>query len=189
MDAAKAADGTANGTGDPFSRFWMDLMSNMSSGGFAGQGTSNQSEYTSRARRAFFDAWANHCDEFMRSPTFLDAMKKSMDASLAFKQQVNEFLMRSLHESQMPTRGDTDSIMMVLRSMEERVLSRIDRLTQRVEAIEDGGKDRGTAKVDSAAQGGKGSSHQGPEGSRNETSRSPGSRNEGTSAAQKKGAK
>jgi hypothetical protein len=89
-----------------------------------------------QVRQAFFDAWAEHCDEFMRSEMFLDAMKRSMDSALAFKQQMNEFLTRTLHENQAPARSDTDSIMLVLRSFEERVLQRIDDLGQRVTNLE-----------------------------------------------------
>jgi len=36
----------------------------------------------------------------------------------------------------MPARSDTDSILVVLRSMEDRVLERIDRLSHRVDALE-----------------------------------------------------
>ena len=114
----------------------MDLMSRMSGAGLGSAPSSAREDAVKRMRRAFFDAWADHCDEFMRSEVFLDAMKKSMDGALAFKQQVNEFLTRSLHENQMPARSDTDSIMLVLRSMEERVLERIDQLSGRVERLE-----------------------------------------------------
>jgi hypothetical protein len=71
----------------------------------------------------------------MRSPAYLDAMKKSMDGALAFKQQINEFLTRALLEQQIPARSDTDSILLVLRSLEERVLSRIDNLNERVDDL------------------------------------------------------
>lgn len=89
-----------------------------------------------RMRQAFFDAWAKHCDEFLRSDAFLDVLKKSMDSALAFKQELNEFLTKALHDQQMPARSDTDSILLVLRSMEDRVLERMDRLAHRVEALE-----------------------------------------------------
>lgn len=149
MDPARAADG-ANGTADPFSRFWLDLMSKMSGAGFGTTQATGRDEGMERMRRAFFDAWAHHCDEFMRSDMFLEAMKKSMDGALAFKQQVNEFLTRALHENQMPARSDTDSLMLVLRSVEERVLGRIDRLSERIEEIE--------ARLGNEAKGGADSS-------------------------------
>ena len=124
-------------TSDPFSRFWLDLMSKMSGSAFAPTGAPTQDETMKRMRQAFFDAWAKHCDEFLRSDAFLDVLKKSMDSALAFKQELNEFMTKALHDKQMPARSDTDSILMVLRSMEDRVLDRIDRLSRRVDALED----------------------------------------------------
>ena len=123
-------------TSDPFSRFWVDLMSKMSGTPFAPTASQMQDDAMKRTRQAFFDAWAQHCDEFLRSDAFLDALKKSMDSALAFKQQLNEFLTKALHDQQMPARSDTDSIVLVLRGMEDRVLERIDRLTRRVDALE-----------------------------------------------------
>lgn len=72
----------------------------------------------------------------MSSEPFLEAMRKSMEGALAFKQQVNEFLAQSLNESQLPSREDTDSIMLVLRSVEERVLDRLERLERRMEQFD-----------------------------------------------------
>ena len=129
-----ANDGGA--TNDPFSRFWLDLMSKMSGAPFAPTAAQMQDDTMKRMRQAFFDAWAKHCDEFLRSEAFLDVLKKSMDSALAFKQELNEFLTKALHDQQMPARSDTDSILVVLRSMEDRVLERIDRLSRRVDALE-----------------------------------------------------
>lgn len=125
-----------NGTGDPFSRFWMDLMSKMGTG-FAPNAAPNQDDTAKRMRQAFFDAWAKHCDEFMHSPVFLDMMKKSLDGALAFKQELNQMLTKTLHEGQMPARSDTDSILLVLRSFEDRVLSKMSKLAERVDKLED----------------------------------------------------
>lgn len=127
-----------NGSGDPFSRFWVDLFSKMTSAGFSPSPPS-QDETFRRMRQAFFDSWAKSCDEFLHSPAFLDMMKKSLDSSLAFKQEINEFLTKALHEQQMPARSDTDSIVLVLRSFEDRVLAELERLNRRVEKMETGG--------------------------------------------------
>ncbi|MBI1825392.1 MAG: hypothetical protein HY287_05515 [Planctomycetes bacterium] len=134
MSAANSFD-DHNGMMDPFSKFWIDMMSKMSSGTASAQQPA-RAESVEKMRRAFFDAWAHHCDEFMRSDQFLESMKKTMDGALAFKQQVNEFLTRTLHETQMPARSDTDSIMLVLRSLEERLFEKIDGLSNRVGNLE-----------------------------------------------------
>jgi len=134
MDSFSSKD--ANATSDPFSRFWVDLMSKMSGTPFAPTASQMQDDAMKRTRQAFFDAWAHHCDEFLRSDAFLDVLKKSMDSALAFKQELNEFMTKALHDQQLPARSDTDSILVVLRSMEDRVLERIDRLSSRVDALE-----------------------------------------------------
>ncbi len=134
MDQYTSKD--AGSSSDPFSRFWTDLISKMSSAGFAPPAASAQDDTFKTMRQAFFDAWAKHCDEFLHSQAFLDLMKKSLDSALAFKQELNEFLTKALHDQQMPARSDTDSILLVLRSFEGRVLDRLDRLTDRVEKLE-----------------------------------------------------
>lgn len=128
--------GGATGAADAFSRFWLDLISQAAAGGARSQQPTMPEQMLRQMRQAFFDAWAKQCEEFMRSEAFLEAMKKGMDNALAFKQQVNEFITKTLHDNQIPARSDTDSILLVLRSLEERVLDRIDRLSDRVTRLE-----------------------------------------------------
>lgn len=130
-------NGSSFGSGsDPFTRFWADCVSKMTGSGFTPAQPQLSDDALKQMRRAFFDAWAHHCDEFMRSPAFLEGLKKTMDGALAFREQLNEFMTRALHESQAPARTDIDSIMLVLRSMEERVLDRLDRLEERVDGLD-----------------------------------------------------
>lgn len=143
-----------SGAADPFSKMWFDMMSKFApTAGFAPQqAAANPSEQVLKQfRQAFFDAWAKHCEEFMRSDQFLQMMKKGMDSALAFRTQLNEFMTKALHENQMPARSDTDSILLVLRSMEERVLDRIERLSQRVDALETRGVSAGGPTASTAA--------------------------------------
>lgn len=131
---------------DPFSQFWFDMMSKMGAGAFTPpRTTSPTDDMMKQMRQAFFDSWAKYCEEFMRSEQFLSMMKKSMDGALAFRTQLNEFMTKALHEKQMPARSDTDSILLVLRSLEERVLDRIERLSDRVANLE-------TARTPSASE-------------------------------------
>lgn len=122
---------------DAFTRFWADTMSRMMACGAIPQPAATPTEEgLKQMRQAFFDAWASHCEEMMRSEQFLQMMRRSMDNALAFREQLNEFMTRALHENQMPARSDTDSILLVLRSLEERVLDRIEQLSRRVSNIE-----------------------------------------------------
>lgn len=135
------------GSTEAFTKFWTDMFSRMSPPGGAGMpfaAPPSPEEAAKQMRQAMFDAWAKHCEEFMRSDAFLDAMKKSMDGALAFRQKLNEFLTKSLQDSQIPARSDTESILLAVRRMEEKVLDRMESLTQRVEALETGNRDRAT---------------------------------------------
>ncbi len=118
---------------DPFTKFWSDIMAGM--GGAAPQGQA-QEDMLRQMRRTFFDAWAKQCEEFMRSDAFLAMMKQSMETALAFREKTNAFLNKTLNDAQMPSREDTDSILIAVRSLQEQVLDRLDGLSQRVEALE-----------------------------------------------------
>ena len=136
--------GGANPT-EQFTKFWSDMMANAGKLGMVPPPQSPD-EAMKHMRRAFFDAWAAQCDEYMRSEQFLDTMKKSMDNALAFKQQMKEFFTKHLHDAQMPARSDTDSILLVLRSLEERVLAKLEDLAERVERLETASASKGAKK-------------------------------------------
>jgi len=144
--------GFGEGPADPFTKFWTDMAQKMAPGamgnmgmpgamgaqvGAAFPGAEAAQEATVKAmRKAFFDAWAQQCDEFMRSDAFLEGMKQSMDSALAFREQVNKFMGQAMKDSPLPTREDTDSILQGLRGFEERVLDQIEALAERVGRLE-----------------------------------------------------
>lgn len=125
--------GNAGPPFDAFSRFWTEMLSQS---GAPGAGFTPSPETIKQMRAGFFEAWAKHCDEFLRSEQFLEMLKQSMDASMLFRQQINQFLTRCLEDAQVPSRTDSDSLMRVMRSVEERVLDRLDSLEQRLEQFE-----------------------------------------------------
>jgi hypothetical protein len=127
---------TADNPADAFSRFWTDAMSRaMGAGGWQPQAPSRD-DVMRQMRQAFLDAWEQHCIELMSSEAFLDLMRKSMDNALLFKNQMNQLVAKVMQESPIPSKDDTDSILQVLRSIEGRVLDRLEELTKRVNAIE-----------------------------------------------------
>ena len=127
-------------TADPFARFWSDMMSQMPTMGAAGGATTRggSDEMAKQMQRMFFEALAKYCDEFMRSEQFLSGMKQMMDRSIAFKQQVDQFLTKAMHGMQAPARADMEDITGVLRSVEERVLSRLEKLEAQVAGTQSG---------------------------------------------------
>ena len=140
------------GSTEAFTKFWTDMFSRMTPPGGVGMPFAPPSpeETAKQMRQAMFDSWAKHCEDFMRSDVFLDSMKKSMDGALAFRQKLNDFLTKILQESQIPARSDTEAILLAVRRMEEKVLDRMESLTQRVEALEAGNEDRAAPGARSA---------------------------------------
>ena len=89
---------------DPMTRFWTDMVGRMAATSMSAPPASQ--EMIEQMRSAFLDVLSRHTDEFLRSEQFLAAMKQSMDSALAFRQQLNELLTKSLETLQMPTSSD-----------------------------------------------------------------------------------
>jgi predicted nuclease with TOPRIM domain len=75
------------------------------------------------------------CDEFMRSPQFQEVMKQSLNNSIQFRKQLNDFLGRMQHEFQGTSRQDVDSLMQVMEHVERRVTDSFERLSERLDEL------------------------------------------------------
>lgn len=152
MNSMNGSSGPNKNPTDAFTGFWSEMFGKMSGAGMgAAWGGASPEDTQRQMRQAFFDSWQKYCEDYMKSPAFLDMMKQSMDNALAFRRQVNEFLGKALQEGQMPSRGDTDSILLAVRRMEERVLERMDSLSRRVEDLEARTGEAGRGAAPSAA--------------------------------------
>lgn len=106
--------------------------------------TGASTDTVKQMRKAFSGVMADQAEEFMRSEVFLGAMKQAMDGALAMKQQINELLTKNLKTMQMPSRTDSDNLVLAVRGMEERLMGKLDELSQRVERLEE--SSNGTSK-------------------------------------------
>ena len=125
------------GTPDPFTKFWTDMMAAASTTAGGQAFAPSKDEALRQMRRAFLDAWAKSCDEFMHSEQFLELMKRSMDGSLALREQMNKFLAGTLQESAIRSPDNTDSTLQAVRTLEDRVVARIEEISRRVDGLED----------------------------------------------------
>lgn len=124
------------GAGDPFTAFWTEFWQR--AGGAGAPAAAPQTEFFEQARKAFFSAWSQYFDEYLRSEAFLSAMKQAMDNALAWQKTVNETLQKGLAAAQVPSREDADHLVMLVRGMEDRLVAKLDDLAARVEALERG---------------------------------------------------
>ncbi len=118
----------------PFMRMWMDMFSKMPGGN--GSAETFPTDAARQMRDNYLQSLSRQSEEFMRSPQFLDMMKQSTDAAIAFRQQVNEMLVRTHHALGGVAKPDVDGLLMAVRRCETRVLDKLDELSARIETLE-----------------------------------------------------
>jgi hypothetical protein len=127
----------SNDFSNAFTKMWSEFASKMATAGVSFNPQSPPPEAARQIRDAMFDAMSKYCEEFMRSPQFLESMKDSMDASMAFRQQLNTFLTRAHHEMQGVAQEDMEGLYQAMDDLERRIDSRFQSLEGRiVELIE-----------------------------------------------------
>jgi small-conductance mechanosensitive channel len=118
-----------------FASVWMDYAAKMSQAGMTFDPAKAPPEVARQMRSMMFTSMAQYAEEFMRSPQFLEAMKQSMDAAVAFRKQMNDFLTTVQHNAQGVARQDIDSLMLNLRHSETRLLEAIEQIGERIDSI------------------------------------------------------
>ncbi|HEV2391003.1 MAG TPA: hypothetical protein VG146_01435 [Verrucomicrobiae bacterium] len=118
-----------------FQKIWVETMSKMMQAAFTFTPNSPPPEVMRQIRGGIFQALAASWDEFMRSPQFLDGMRQWMENAITFRKLSNDFMGRVRNETQAPSRGDIDTVMLAVRHMEKRLLDRIDQLSGEVEQL------------------------------------------------------
>jgi hypothetical protein len=88
-------------------------------------------------QRRWSDAVSKSFDAYMRSPMFLRAMKQNTDTMVKAKQQVNDLAAEFARNADIPTASDISGLFERLHSVEDVILSRLGRIEQRLQAIEE----------------------------------------------------
>jgi hypothetical protein len=102
-----------------------------------------------RMQAAFFESMAQYAEQYMRSPQFLESMKRSMDGALTLRQQMDDFLKSSMASALNAPGGGGAPVMetvAAVREAQNAILARLDELSRRLDAMEHGGKAEGTSK-------------------------------------------
>lgn len=96
-------------------------------------------EAAKKMQAAFFESMAQYAEQFMRSPQFLESMKKSMDQALQFRRQMDDFLKHNMAESfEAATGGANSELLGAIRHLERTLTERLDDIARRVEDLEGG---------------------------------------------------
>jgi len=132
---------------------WGEMASRMAMAGMQANPQSAPPEAARRVRAGVFQAMAQFADQYMRSPEFLAMLKQGFDHSMKMREQSSELLTRVHHELQGVARKDVDSLLRGVHQAEARVVdrlddlnARLDQITRRLEAIENGASGTEEAK-------------------------------------------
>src|SRR4029453_11755979 len=107
-----------------FQKIWMESMSKIAQAAFSATPESVPPEILKQMRNGIFEALAKSWEEFMRSPQFLEAVKRMMDNAIAFKKLTSDLLTKAHHEMQGTARSDIDAVLLAMRHLESRVIDR-----------------------------------------------------------------
>jgi hypothetical protein len=134
------ANAQTNGTANPFFEPWMDFWSK----------TIEQSKEQSAAlleamqgipdpealRRRWLDSLSNNLDTFLRSPAFLEAMRRNFEAMTEMKSHGEEAAQSVARETGIPRLSDVSGLFERLRLAQVLILDRLSAIERRLEAIE-----------------------------------------------------
>ena len=120
-----------------FLKMWTDFAGKMATAGVSFSPEATPPDAARDMRSAFFKAWSEHCEQYMRSPEFLDSWKKAMDGAIEFRREMNQSLGRMHHEFGGTSRQDVDHLMQAMSHLERRLVDNQERATQTIEQLAD----------------------------------------------------
>lgn len=90
-----------------------------------------------RMQAAFFEAMAQHAEQWMKSPQFLESMKRTMDRALDFRRQMDDFLQSNMASAfETATGGANTEIMGAIRHSTAQIQTQMEQLGARLDEIE-----------------------------------------------------
>jgi len=137
MSGETKANGAVNPVMQPYIDFWSDYVkqANESTREFL-DGIDDQVNVKTFQRR-WFDTVSKSVDAYLRSPSFLQAMKHNNDAAIKLKRQTDDVAGEIARNANIPTASDISGLFERLHSAEEVILSRLGRIEERLGGIEE----------------------------------------------------
>ena len=119
-----------------FAQMWLEFATRMAAAGAAASSESAPSDAAKQMRDGYFQMLSQNAEQFMRSPQFLEMMKRSTDTAVTLRKQANDFLAEAHHAIGGLARPDVDSLLMAVRRCETRVLDKLDEIHSKVNDLE-----------------------------------------------------
>lgn len=90
-----------------------------------------------RMQSAFYEAMAQYAEQYMRTPQFLESMKKSMDQAMQMRQQMDDFLKSNMATAfESATGGSNSEILGAIRHSTALLQAQIAKIDARVSDLE-----------------------------------------------------
>ena len=118
-----------------FQKMWTDFASKMGMAGVSFSPDTTPPDAARAMRSTFFKAWSEYCEQYMRSPEFLDSWKKAMDGAIQFRRQMNQSLGQMHHDFGGTSRQDVDHLMQSMTHLERRLVDSQERAAASVEKM------------------------------------------------------
>jgi hypothetical protein len=97
---------------------WLDFATRMTAAGFRSSRGTSPRDGPAHVRDVALDALGQEADKYMRSPQFLQAIKQTMDASIAARKQLNDLLAGAHHSVQGVAKAGPGRAVVSMRHME-----------------------------------------------------------------------
>jgi hypothetical protein len=114
---------------------WMEYFTKMATASMAVRPGDPPTDAARSIRDATFAAMGQQADKFMRTPEFLAMVKQSLDASIAFRKQLNDLFTQAHHSVQGVAIEDVNGLNASIRRLETRILGRIEDLCDRLDNV------------------------------------------------------
>lgn len=150
---AEQTTSTTPPAADPITAFWRDVWARSSAAGAGAMpgmpsmpgmgdpaamaGAFASPEAMKRMQGAFYDAMAQYAEQYMRTPQFLESMKKSMDQAIQLRQQMDSFLKSNMATAfESATGGSHAEILGAIRQSSTQLQAQIAKIDSRVSDLE-----------------------------------------------------
>jgi hypothetical protein len=136
MSESAQADGVTNPFIQPWMEFWSRTIEQSQEQTSAVLEAMQGAPDLETLRRRWLDSLSKNIDMFMRSPAFLEAMRRNFEAMTEMKSHSEEAAQNLARETGIPRISDVSGLFERLRLAQEVILDRLSAIERRLEAIE-----------------------------------------------------
>jgi hypothetical protein len=115
-----------------FQKLWMDSFANMAGVWSQFSPGSPPIDEMRKMRGGMLQVLAGTCDEYMRTPQFMEMMKAWLNGALELKRLARDGMNRVHEQFENPSKQEIDDVLLAIRHVERRLLDRLEGLDDRV---------------------------------------------------------